>query len=363
MSRSPIDLSFLSDLLMAPGVTGHEEPVKEVWKAHMSRKGVEVLDRPGGNCYARVRPAASSKPLRVYLSAHCDEIGFIVTYVTDDGFVYFSPIDDDLIDSSAIRAKKVRIMHKGKPVTGVIGHTPFHCLPSKPSEKVAWHDLWIDIGASSKKEALGIVSVGDPISIERGVDVLNERMLVSGALDDRTGCAVVAEVFLSLLGKLKNIELIAGIHVQEEVDQRGAQMAAQHWKPDVNICVDVDFALDHPETDIRGVGKAELGKGPVIVHNACLSKTLTEGVVEVARKNALPIQQLAWSRPLPADPFVMSKVDHGIPTAFVGIPLRYMHTNVETVSVDDLGATVQLLRHVLLWLDRDAQDLQKKRAF
>lgn len=334
------------------GVSGHEDLVKQRWQRELQKKAFETRNIPEHNLYALSTHVDENKPL-VYLSAHCDEIGFVITHVNEEGFVYFAPVDDNIFDITAIRAKKVRINHEGKIIKGVIGHPPSHCLPWDPSQKIEWKHLWIDIGAKNKHEALKMVSIGDPVGMDRTFDILNEKYIVSGALDNRASCYAIADVFSKVAEKVTDINFISALHVQEEIDQRGAQMAAYHWQPSLHIVVDVIFALDHPEVEVKNIGKLGLDQGPIVVWNSALSDRFTKLVKQVAQGENIPFQEMAWGGKIPTDAFHSSKVRHGIPTICVGIPLRYMHTNGEMVAVEDIENTTTLLQEFIFRLNKE----------
>ena len=281
---------------------------------------------------------------RVMLAGHYDEIGFIVTLIDANGYLWISPIGG--WDPQIPQGQRVSIRTAGGVVPGVIGKVPIHVQKSDERSRVTQlTDLWVDIGAKDRKEAEKLVAVGDPMVIDQGVLDLPNGRLAGRAFDDRAGAFVVLET-ARMLKKLKaKAEVHAVGTVQEEIGSRGATTSAFGIAPDVGLAVDVTFATDHPMMDSaeKREGKVKLGGGPVLTRGANINPVLFEHLLQTAKQEKIPVQIVADGRATPtdADPIQLSRA--GVATALVSIPLRYMHTPGEILDLADLAATVQLL--------------------
>jgi tetrahedral aminopeptidase len=216
-------------------------------------------------------------------------------------------------------------------------------------------DLWVDIGAKGKKEAEALVSVGDPMVLDQEVVALPNGRLAGRAFDDRAGAFVVLEAARMLAAMAPQAEIHAVGTVQEEIGSRGAITSAFGIDPQVGIAVDVTFATDHPMMDgpEKREGKVDLGGGPVLARGANINPVLYAHLLKTAHKRKIPVQIVADGRATPtdADPIQISRA--GVAAALVSVPLRYMHTPSEVVSLDDLERTIELIAHAVAAMKPD----------
>ncbi len=333
-------LQFLKDLAEAPGPSGFEGPVQEVWVKRTKPFADEVRVDVHGNAIASLNPKGGP---RVMIAGHCDEIGFMVKYVSDDGFISFSPIGG--IDIHLVPARRVIIHTRAGKVPGVIGRKPIHLMEpaARTNQKLDWHSQWIDIGAKDRKEAEKMVSLGDPITYPDGFWPLAGDRVAGRGFDDKMGSFVVSEVVRLLSKKNIRASLFAVSTVQEELGLRGATTSAYGIDPDVGIAVDVTFCSDHPEVDKKQLGEIGLGKGPVIARGANINPRVFEGLLKAARKMKIDVQVEPSPRATGTDANVMQVTRGGVAAALVSVPNRYMHTPVEVVSLQDLEETASLL--------------------
>jgi endoglucanase len=312
----------------------------------MKRYADEVYTDVHGNAIAALNP--TGKP-RVMLAGHCDEVGFMVNFINDEGFIYFAAIGG--VDAGLVSARRVKIFTEKGIINGVVGRKAIHMMDQEERKKVPeMHKLWIDIGAKDKKEAEKLVSIGDPIIFNVGFEMLRNDLAVSRGFDDRIGSFAVAETLRILAGKKPKAAVYAVSTVQEELGMRGARTSAFGIDPDVGIAVDVGNASDFPGADKQKVGEMKLGMGPVIVKGANINPVVGKGLLATARRGKIPFQTLGAPRATGTDANAMQINRAGVAAGLVSVPNRYMHTPVEMISLSDLDNTSKLIAAYIMGL-------------
>jgi len=346
--------NFLQQLLAAPSPSGYEQPAQRIFRAYIdpfSQVATDVM----GNVFGMIQGAGENRP-RVMLVGHSDEIGLQVRYLDDNGFIYFSAIGG--VDPHITPGLRVRVHTAAGPVNGVIGKKPIHLIEPKERDAVTKLDAqYIDIGAANKKEAEALVRVGDPITFAVSLERLSGDRVTSRGFDDKAGSFVVAEVLrrvAALPAKLP-IDLYGVSSVQEEVGLRGGTTSSYSVNPDIGICVEVDFATDQPDVDKKHNGDVGLGKGPILPRGSNINPALFDLLSATAVQENIPVQYTGIPRATGTDANVMQISRGGVATALVKIPLRYMHTPVETLSLADLEGAIDLIVATLARIgDKDA---------
>jgi putative aminopeptidase FrvX len=335
--------AFLRALLDAPGPSGFETRPARVWREAAERRVGEVRTDVHGNTIA-TRNAGGAP--RVMLAGHIDEIGLMLTHVDEDGYLYIDGIGG--WDSQVLVGQRLRILTHVGDVLGVIGKKPIHLMTSEDREKVSkLTDLWIDIGARSREEALSRgVRVGDPAVIDSSLVELGGNLIASRSVDNRIGAFVVLEVLRELESTSDLQAAVSAVAtVQEEIGQHGggARTSAYALQPDVAIVVDVTFATDTPGIEKKRVGERKLGSGPVLGRGSASHPVLVERLIQAAEAEGIPftLQAAPRSTSTDADGIYLSRA--GVPTAVVSVPNRYMHSPNEIVSTADLEATIRLI--------------------
>lgn len=346
---------FLRKLLSAPGPSGYEGPVRKVWKAEVEKHADRVSVDVHGNAIAVVN--AGGQP-RLMLAGHMDELGFQVVHVDDEGFISFDTVGG--FDLGIVPGRKVRVHTDDGEVLGVIGKKPIHLLTGADRNKApAKHELWIDIGAKDGKEARRLVAIGDPVTYDANFEILRRNLAVSKAFDNRMGAYVVAEVLRRVAAEGEKGKLKAALYsvatVQEEVGLRGARTSTYGVDPDVGIALDVTFATDHPGMEKRRYGDIKVGGGPVLSRGANVNPVVYDRLVSVAEKKKIPYQICAEPGGTGTDANAMQLSRAGVATGLVSVALRYMHTAVEVLSLDDLDRTVELLKEFTISLEKNAE--------
>lgn len=345
------DLLLLKKLTEANGIGGHERMVRQIMEEeflHVVSKDDILYDGLGSIAARKVGQEDGPK---IAIAGHMDEIGMIVTKITDEGFLKFQTIGGWW--SQVMLAQQMTVTtSEGKTYRGVIGSKPPHILSeSELKNPVKIEDMYLDLGVASKEEVekLGI-KVGDMITPAIDFQVLaNEKYLLAKAWDNRIGCAVAIEVLKQLKGQ-KHPNTVYGIGtVQEEVGLRGARTIAQMINPDIVIAVDVGIAKDVPGTD----NSAKLGAGPqILLYDGALigHVGLREFIVGIADELKIPYQ-FDYLKRGGTDAGAMHLVHDGAPAMSLCIPSRYIHSHTSIIHKDDFDNTVKLLVEVIKRLD------------
>ena len=344
-------LELLREIIGIPSPSGYEWTIQETLKRRMQPYCDEVRMDVHGNVIGVRNPRA---PLRVMISGHCDEIGFMIMHIDEKGFLYFSSVGG--VDAAVVSGQRV-VIHSAKgPVSGVIGRKPIHLLEQEERGKPAkLHELWIDIGARKRQEAEKYVAIGDYVTVDVGLVELKRNLVAGRGFDDRAGAFVVLETLRRLQGRPLRVAVYGVTTVQEELGLRGARTSAYGIDPHVGIAVDVYFATDYPGGEPKRTGECALGKGPVLHRGPNINPLLGRLLETTARKNRIPHQIIPQPGATGTDANAMQVTRSGVATALVSIPNRYMHTPVEVVSVDDLENAGRLLAEFLLGLKPDTR--------
>ena len=332
---------FLRELIDTPSPSGFEVRAQEVVRRRMKAFTEDVETDVHGNVIGRLNRGA---PFRVMLAGHCDEIGFLVQHVSDEGFLYIQPVGG--IDLALMPGRRVFVHAKKGRTLGVVGKKPVHLMSTEDRKKVPKaHELWVDIGAKDKKDAKRRVEIGDVVTVAEGLELLRKDLAVSRAFDDKIGAFIVTEVLgrLSRRKGLRDVEVAAVSTVQEEIGLRGARTSAFGIEPHVGVAVDVGFASDQPGAEKKIVGDIKLGAGPILHKGPNINPLVGRLLVEVARKKKIPHQMKAESRATGTDANVIQITRAGVAAGLVGVPNRYMHTPVEMISLKDAKNTILLL--------------------
>lgn len=346
MAKSYNTPEFLKELLDARSPSGYESEAQAVIDKYLQPSADIYRKDTIGNRIATLNPEGDP---RLVMTGHMDELGFIIKYVDDKGFLYFDPVGG--IDLNTISGRRISILtHKGV-ITGVTGKRAIHLLTAEERKKIPeLHNLWIDIGAKNKKDALSMVRIGDVGVYDQSFQLMRGSVGIARGFDNKSGCYVVCETLRRLAKHKKSLKarVTAVATSQEEIGCRGARAISNGEPADFAIAVDVGHATDHPECDNRRFGEFKLGGGPIITRGANANPKLFERFIEIAEKNKIPHQIEACPRPTSTDGRELQMGGSGVATAVISIPLRYMHTASEIVDLEDVEATIQLLVELAL---------------
>ena len=296
-----------------------------------------------GNSFARVNGTASdpAAPAVIFVG-HIDEIGFVITHVDDDGYLWFAPIGG--WDTEVIVGQRVRILGEQGEVLGLIGKKAAHLLRKEDREKpTELGALWIDIGAAGRAEALSRVAVGDVAVLDQQLVQLTPDRYASRCMDNRVGAFLALEAARLLSASRPELPVIAVAATQEETSFGGAEVAAFTLSPKVAIALDLTHTTDYPGADKKTHGEVRVGGGPVLHRGVTLNDKVFLALRSAARNLGLdcPVQGSGAQSHTDADGMIKSGV--GVATGLVSVPTRYMHSPNEIVSLSDIGRAAQLL--------------------
>ncbi|MGE4578586.1 MAG: M42 family metallopeptidase [Desulfuromonadales bacterium] len=336
------DFAFFKRFVEAPSPSGFEQPAQRVFRQELTGVADSIETDVMGNVMARLQASRDDAP-RVMLAGHCDEIGLMVKYVDDNGFLYFGPIGG--VDAHLVPGQRVWVHGATGAIPGVIGKKPIHLIEAKERDTVAkFKNMFIDIGCSNRQEAETLVAVGDPATFAVGLQRLQGDRVTSRAFDDKMGAFIVAQVLKEVRRRGDSpVDLFGVSTVQEEIGLRGGTTSAYGVNPDVGIAIEVGHSTDYPDVDKKEIGDFRVGKGPILARGANINPVLFELLVQTARDENIPYQVMGAPRATGTDANVMQLSRGGVAAALVSVPLRYMHTPVELLSLSDLENTVRLL--------------------
>jgi endoglucanase len=355
---------LLLELLRARGPSGYENAPAAVW-ARAAGEFAEVSTDGVGTPLALIAPKAATpsrgrapraaaredgRPRRLLVMGHIDEIGLIVTHIDDEGYLWFREVGG--WDPQILVGQRVVVDTLSGPVSGVVGKKPVHLLTEDDRKKVAAvRELHIDIGARDGDQARELVRIGDVAVIDADPVQLPNGRLVARALDNRLGSYVALEAARLVAAAGGGAWEVASVAaVQEETTFGGSRTSAFALEPDAAIVIDVTHATDAPGIEVKESGKHELGSGPVISRGSTLNEPLFELIHAAASARRIPFTLEATARATGTDADAVHLSRGGVPTGLVSIPIRYMHSPVELVALDDVQACAQLVAAAALRL-------------
>ena len=340
---------FLEAYLNNPSPTGFESDGQKLWLEYLTPYIDEYFTDNYGSVVGVINPEADYK---VVIEAHADEISWFVHYITKDGFIYLRRNGGS--DHMIAPSKRVNIHTDKGIVKAVFGWPAIHMRQQK-EETPSLKNIFLDCGCDSKEdvEKLGI-HVGCVVTFEDEFMILNKNRYVGRALDNRVGGFMIAEVAKML--KENKVKLPFGLYVvnsvQEEVGLRGAEMIARRIKPDVAIITDVCHDTATPMVDKIENGDQKSGDGPVLTYGPAVQNNLLKHIIDTAKKHKIPFQRAAASRATGTDTDAFAYSNEGVTSALISLPLRYMHTTVETVRKEDVENTIRLIYQTVIGLKK-----------
>ena len=333
--------TFLRNLLTTPGPSGYEQAPAKVWRDEAAGFADDVEWDNLGNSYARVK-GTEQTDYTVVIEGHIDEIGFIITYIDEEGFIWFDRIGG--WDEQVIVGQRIRIAGEHGDVVGVIGKKAAHLLEPADREKPSRiKDLWIDIGVNSRDEAMEKVAVGDAAVIAGDPIELTDDLWVSRSMDNRTGAYVALRAAQLLAEDRPQVNVVAVAATQEEIGLVGATTLSWQIKPEVAIAIDVTHATDYPGANKKGDNDIKLGGGPVLGRGSSVNPRVFKGLRDAGRKLNVttPVQASGLRTGTDADNIIRSGAN--IAVGLISVPNRYMHSPSEMVSLTDLESAAKVI--------------------
>jgi putative aminopeptidase FrvX len=338
---------FLFKYLNNAAPTGFETSGQKLWLEYIKPYTDDYIQDNYGTVAAIINKGA---PYKVVIEAHADEISWFVNYISDDGYIYV--IRNGGSDHQIAPSKRVNIHTDKGVVKGIFGWPAIHVRNKENDIKPELKNIFIDVGAENKEEVekMGI-HVGCVITFDDKVMYLkNKDYIVGRALDNRIGGFMIAEVARKIHENKEKLPFALYIvnAVQEEVGLKGAQMIAQHIKPDVAVITDVCHDTHSPLYNKIESGDQKSGKGPVLTYGPAVQNNLLKMLLDLANKNKIPFQRSAASRATGTDTDAFAYSNEGVPSALVSLPLKYMHTTVEMVHSKDVQSVIDLLHSFIV---------------
>lgn len=342
---------FLVEYLNNASPTGFESSGQQIWLDYVKPYTDSYFTDKYGSAVGVINPDA---PYKVVIEAHADEISWFVNYISDTGYIYV--VRNGGSDHQIAPSKRVNIHTDSGVVKGVFGWPAIHVRDKATEEKASLKNIHIDVGAESKDEVLEMgIHVGSVITFEDELTQLNDKFWCGRALDNRIGGFMIAEVARRL--HENKVKLPFGLYVvnavQEEIGLRGAEMIAARIKPDVAIITDVCHDTHSPMYDKQQQGDQKCGNGPVLSYGPAVHNNLLNMVIDVAKEKGIPFQRAAASRSTGTDTDAFAYSNEGVPSALISLPLKYMHTTVETAHKKDIEEVINLMYEFLLQLENN----------
>ena len=342
-------------LVETPGPSGFEEPVIELVSEELKKTVAEVSIDGLGNVVGTI-PGSGKRS--VLVCVHTDEVSLLVKYIDPKGFLYFDL--NGWIDERVLFSTRVDVLSGGGIFVGVIGVKSRHLMSADDLKRpVSVQDLWIDVGADSREEAEAWgIRIGDPVVFHPNFTAIGDHTIITKAVDNRAGCAVLLETAKRMKTRKLDYTLYLAAAVQEEVGSRGAQVVAQALEPDMAVAMDTLPAADPATPPQQATG--ESGKGPVIrtmdvnafSQGTIYSRKIRDRIIRVAEEHRIPYKRdifRTWT-----DASTIHTAGKGIPTGGIFIPRRYSHSPAELVKWSDMEHAADLLYHFLDGLDSAA---------
>ena len=337
----PESLEFFKAIVNVPSPSGFEEHAAEIYRSYTKTFADQVTTDVHGNVAAILNPDAEMK---IMLAGHMDEIGFLIHYIGDDGLLYFSTIGGH--DSVIPVGQRVWV-HGKERIPGVIGRKAIHLLTDEErKKKPEIDDLWIDIGVSSRDEAEKLLSLGDPVTYQTEFQMLQGDRASARGFDNKMGSFIVAEA-LRLLKEEGGLNPGVGVYavatVQEEIGLRGAKTSAYWINAQSGLAVDVNHAIDYPSVSKTKYGQLDIGKGPSVMRGANANPIVFKMIRAAGDEHGIPYQVDVTAGGTGTDGNAMQLNRAGMAVGIVGVPLRYMHTPVELLSITDVENCAKLM--------------------
>ena len=334
-------LDFLQAIVNVPSPSGFEERAAEIYRGYTQDFADKLHTDVHGNVWAIANPDAEVK---IMLAGHMDEIGFIVHYIDDAGLLYFSGIGGH--DSVVPVGQRVWV-HGRERICGVIGRKAIHLLEEdERKKKPELKDLWIDIGASSREEAMGVMSLGDCVTFQAEFQMLMNDRATARGFDNKMGTFIVAEA-LRLLKEFGGLDDNVGVYavatVQEEIGLRGARTSAYGIGAQTGLAVDVNHATDYPTVSKTRHGQLDLGKGPSVMRGANTNPVTFKMICDAGNEDKIPFQVDVAAGGTGTDGNAMQLNMGGMAVGILGVALRYMHTPCEVLALVDVEDCARLM--------------------
>ena len=334
---------YLTKVVDTPTPSGFEHEGQKLFERFANQYVDELYSDTLGNVVAHKKNPGKKK---LMITAHIDEVGFMVKYIDENGMLYVVPIGG--IDLMLLPGTRLAVHHGENSFLGVVGRKPIHLLNEKERVSFSIEDTWLDLGFKSREHALQLVSVGDPVTFSTECVQMSDDFITTRSADNKIGSMIMLELMRELHGCATDYDIYYVSTVQEEIGLRGAMPAAVQIQPDIAIVVDATHATDYPNVNQKLCGDVRLGSGPSLCVSPDTDRSLIEQLKEAADKSGIPYQMEGHPNASGTEARAIQLQCKGIQTAIVSYPVRYMHSPSEVVSISDIKNCVALLKAFLV---------------
>lgn len=334
---------YLTKVVDTPTPSGFEQEGQKLFERFANQYVDELFSDTLGNVVAHKKNPGKKK---LMITAHIDEVGFMVKYIDENGMLYVVPIGG--IDLMLLPGTRLAVHHGENSFLGVVGRKPIHLLNEKERVSFSIEDTWLDLGFKSREHALQSVSVGDPVTFSTECVQMSDDFITTRSADNKIGSMIMLDLMRELHGCATDYDIYYVSTVQEEIGLRGAMPAAVQIQPDIAIVVDATHATDYPNVNQKLCGDVRLGSGPSLCVSPDTDRSLIEQLKEAADKSGIPYQMEGHPNASGTEARAIQLQCKGIQTAIVSYPVRYMHSPSEVVSISDIKNCVALLKAFLV---------------
>lgn len=334
---------YLTKVVDTPTPSGFEQEGQKLFERFANQYVDELYSDTLGNVVAHKKNPGKKK---LMITAHIDEVGFMVKYIDENGMLYVVPIGG--IDLMLLPGTRLAVHHGENSFLGVVGRKPIHLLNEKERVSFSIEDTWLDLGFKSREHALLSVSVGDPVTFSTECVQMSDDFITTRSADNKIGSMIMLELMRELHGCATDYDIYYVSTVQEEIGLRGAMPAAVQIQPDIAIVVDATHATDYPNVNQKLCGDVRLGSGPSLCVSPDTDRSLIEQLKEAADKSGIPYQMEGHPNASGTEARAIQLQCKGVQTAIVSYPVRYMHSPSEVVSISDIKNCVALLKAFLV---------------
>lgn len=331
--------SYFRAIIETPTPSGFEKKGQDIFASYARKYADSVIRDSIGNIIA-LKKGESENCLKLMISAHMDEIGFMVKYIDNNGMVYIAPIGG--VDLSLLPGLQLILYHKEERYVAVVGKKPVHLLNEAERKNIEIDSIWVDLGFESKEEALHSISVGNIMTYSSNSTNIFGNKIITRSADNKIGGLVMLEIMKNLIPPFP-YDIYFVSTVQEEIGLRGAMVAASQIEPDIAIVIDATHATDYPAATPAKHGDIRLGKGPVICISPDTDEYIMTKICDIAKTNNISYQIEGFPNGTSTEARTLQVVKKGIRTGLISFPVRYMHSPTEILSIEDVKQIIQLL--------------------